>query len=78
MERALILAHKNGVKILVQWSSSFASQWSTVLKANGVSDFVVSVHIAFANVKLFFLIRDEAKHEFQIIIADWSGFSSLV
>ena len=51
-----------------------------VLKANGVSDFVVSVHIhiAFANVKLFFLIRDEAKHEFQIIIADWSGFSSLV
>ena len=86
MERALILAHENGVKILVQWSSSFASQWSTVfaiqwspvLQANGVSDFVVSVHIAFANVKLFFLILDEANHEFQIIIADWSGFSSLV
>ena len=34
------------------------------LQANGVSDFVVSVHIAFANAKLFFLIRDEAKHEF--------------
>ena len=76
MERALILAHENGVKILVQWSSSFASQWSTVLQANGVSDFAVSVHIAFVNV--IKLICDEAKHEFQLIIADWSGFSSLV
>ena len=70
MERALILAHENGVK---SWCNG-----APVLQANGVSDFVVSVYIAFANIKLFFLIRDEAKHEFQIIIADWSGFSSLV
>ena len=42
----------------------FCKPMEPVLKANGVSDFVVSVHIAFANVKLFFLIRDEAKHEF--------------
>ena len=56
MERALILAHENGVK---SWCNG-----APVLQANGVSDFVVSVHIAFANVKLFFLIHDEAKHEF--------------
>ena len=85
MERALILAHENGVKILVQWSSSFASQWSTVfaiqwspiLQANGVSDFVVSAHIAFANVKLFFLIRDEAKHEFKLSLPIGVGFQAL-
>ena len=51
----------------------------------GASDSAVSVqavvaagYCLFANIKLFFLIRDEAELEFRIIIADWSGFSSLV
>ena len=50
----------------------------------GASDSAVSVqavvagYCLFANIKLFFLIRDEAELEFRIIIAEWSGLSSLV
>ena len=47
MERALILAHENGVDFgAIQWSPVLQANGAPVLQSNGVFDFVVSVHIA--------------------------------